>query len=122
MTATKPVLAIVDCSIGVEGNGPTVRPPNRGRTVNVKDRLGAWFLLASTDLVAADATAARVIGHDPANLQQIAKAHAQGLGEIRQDAIEIVGEKLDNLRADWDHAEVFTSLEEALSVTIGEED
>jgi uncharacterized protein (DUF362 family) len=118
VAATKPVLAIVDCSICIEGDGPTVRP-NRGRTVDMKERLGSWFVLASPDLVAADATAARIIGHDPAKLKQIAKAHEQGLGEIGEDSIELVGEKLDDLRVEWDHARIFTSLEEARAASGG---
>ena len=47
-----PDLAIIDFSIGVEGDGPTVGGEN-GRTVDLKKRLGSWLLLASTDLVAA---------------------------------------------------------------------
>ena len=67
----------------------------------MKDRLGSWLLLASTDLVAADATAARVMSHDVAQVQQIVMGHEMGLGEMREEAIEIVGEKLDHLRVEW---------------------
>jgi uncharacterized protein (DUF362 family) len=63
------------------------------------------MLLAGTDLVALDATAARITGHDPTEIKQLAMAHKQGLGEIREEAIEIVGDKLDNLRVDWKHAQ-----------------
>jgi uncharacterized protein (DUF362 family) len=96
----RPVLAIIDGSIGVEGDGPTVGE-TAGRTVDMKDRLGSWLLLASTDLVAADATAARVVSHEVANVKQLGMAYAMGLGEIREEAIEIVGAKLDDLRVEW---------------------
>ena len=55
----QPDLTIVDFSIGVEGNGPNLG--HGWRTVNMRDRLGSWLLLASTDLVAADATACRIM-------------------------------------------------------------
>ncbi|MBN1813268.1 MAG: DUF362 domain-containing protein [Anaerolineae bacterium] len=102
--AVKPDLAIVDFSIGVEGNGPTT---DRGRTVDVKDRLGSWLLLASTDPVAADATAARVMNHDAAYVDRIlTMAREQGLGKMREEKIEIVGESLDDLRVEWQPAEL----------------
>ncbi len=106
VNAVKPDLAIIDMSIGVEGDGPTVER-GKSTTVNMKDRLGSWLLLASTDLVAADATAARVINHDVAYVDRIlTMAHEQGLGAIHEESIRIVGEGLDNLRVDWLPAEL----------------
>jgi uncharacterized protein (DUF362 family) len=105
MAAVKPDLAIVDCSICLEGDGPNTAPFGRGLSVDMKERLGSWLMLAGTDLVAVDATAARIMGHDPADIKQFALAQEQGFGEIREDAIEIVGDKLDNLRVDWKHAQ-----------------
>jgi len=52
-------------------------------------------------LVAADATAARVMSHNVDQVQQIVMGYEMGLGEMREEAIEIVGEKLDNLRVEW---------------------
>jgi len=98
--AVKPDLAIIDASIGVEGNGPSAGE-NNGLTVDMKDRLGSWLLLASTDLVAADATAARIMSQDVAEVKQLSKAYEMGLGEIREESIEIVGERLDDLRVEW---------------------
>ena len=102
--AVKPDLAIIDASIGVEGDGPSVME-GQGLTVDMKDRLGSWLLLASTDPVAADATAARIISHDVADVKQLGMAHEQGLGEVREDSIEIIGERLDDLRVEWLPAE-----------------
>jgi len=104
VSAVKPDLAIVDASIGMEGDGPSAS--EGGRPADMRDRLGSWLLLASTDPVAADATAARVINHDLAYVEQIlTKAHRQGLGVIREESIEVVGERLDDLRVEWSPAE-----------------
>ena len=100
VNAVKPDLAIIDASIGLEGDGPSAGEGN-GLTVDMKDRLGSWLLLASTDLVAADATAARVMSHDVAAVKQVVMGHEMGLGEIREESIEIVGERLDDLRVEW---------------------
>lgn len=99
MTAVKPDLAVIDASIGIEGNGPSII--FGGTTVDMKDRLGSWLLLASTDLPAADATAARIMKHDVAQIRQLNMAYEQQLGEIRQEEIEIVGERLADLQVDW---------------------
>lgn len=104
-SAVKPDLAIIDFSIGMEDNGPTASWG--GTPVDMKDRLGSWLLLASTDVVAADATAARVMNLDGTYVDRIlTMAHQQGLGEIREKAIEIVGERLDDLRVKWLPAKV----------------
>lgn len=85
--AVKPGLAIVDASIGLEGDGPALM--FGGKTVDMKDRLGAWTLLASTDPVAADATAARITGQKATDIKQLVMAHDRGLGQ------------LDEARATW---------------------
>lgn len=95
----KPDLAIIDFSIGLEGDGPT--RDLGGSTVDMKQRLGSWALIASTDIMAADATAARVMNHDIRKIRHLTKGHDMGLGEIREDGIEIVGEEIDNLRVKW---------------------
>ncbi len=98
----RPDLAIVDFSIGVEGDGPTLG--HGGRQVDMKERSGSWLLLASTDLVAADATAARIMSHDPARMTQLRMGYEMGLGEIRGERIELVGERLADLRVAWNPA------------------
>jgi len=103
--AVKPAFAIVDCSIGVEGNGPHVLPGWWGTTVNFKDRLGEWLLLASTDLAAVDATAARVISHDVALVNHLQMAYHQGIGQIQEANIQLVGANLDELRVPWKPAD-----------------
>ena len=51
--------------------------------------------------MAADATAARIMSHDTKKVKQLTMGFEMGLGEIREQAIEVLGEKLDNLRVDW---------------------
>lgn len=100
VAAVKPDLAIIDFSYGVEGDGPTTGA-GEGETVDVRSRLGSWLILASTDLVAADATAARIMSHDADSITQLRMAHEMGLGEYRRGRIELVGERLDDLRIEW---------------------
>ncbi len=98
----RPDLAIIDFSIGLEADGPTRH--HGGRTVDMRDRLGSWLLLASTDVVAADATAARIMSHDPARMVQLVMGYEMGMGEVREDRIELLGERLDDLRVPWSAA------------------
>jgi uncharacterized protein (DUF362 family) len=67
----------------------------------MKERLGSWAIIASTDIRAADATAARIMSHDTKQVKQLTMGFEMGLGEIRQQSIEVLGEKLDNLRVEW---------------------
>ncbi|MBN1490894.1 MAG: DUF362 domain-containing protein [Phycisphaerae bacterium] len=96
----RPDLAIIDASIGCEGYGPFVGA-DLGQRVDMRDRLGDWLLLASTDLVAADSTAARVIGHDPEDIPHLHMAYEQGLGQAQADQIELIGASLDELIVPW---------------------
>jgi uncharacterized protein (DUF362 family) len=95
----KPDLSIIDFSIGIEGDGPTVNLG--GKTLNVKERLGSWAIIASTDIMAADATAARIMSHNTNKVKHLAMGFDMDLGEIREESIEILGEKLDNIRVPW---------------------
>jgi len=92
-------LSIIDFSIGLEGDGPSTG--QGGTTVDMKKRLGSWAVIASRDIIAADATAARMMSHDTTKVKQLAMGFEMGLGEIREESIEIVGEKLDNVRVTW---------------------
>jgi uncharacterized protein (DUF362 family) len=100
----KPDLSIIDFSIGIEGDGPT--RDLGGSTLNVKDRLGSWAVIASKDILAADATAARIMNHDVKNIKQLTMGFDMGLGEDREESIAMLGEKLENLRMDWKSAKL----------------
>ena len=99
--ALRPDFSITDFSIGCEGNGPHVLPGWWGESVDVRDRIGTWMLLASPDPVALDATSTRVIGQDPQHVEHVRLAYEQGLGQMREDRIELAGATLDELRMPW---------------------
>jgi len=100
----KPDLSIIDFSIGIEGDGPTTSWG--GTTVNMKERLGSWAIVASTDIMAADATAARVMNHEAQKIKQLTMGFEMGLGEIREEAINVVGEKIENMQVAWKPAQL----------------
>jgi uncharacterized protein (DUF362 family) len=84
-TVIKPALTVIDGFVAMEGRGPTDGTP-------VKMDL----IIAGKDVVATDATAARVMGFDPAEISHIRTAAQKGLGNI--DNIEIVGSKLEDVK------------------------
>lgn len=84
-TVIKPVLTVIDGFVAMEGKGPTDGSP-------VKMDL----IIAGKDVVATDATGARVMGIDPHEISHIRTAHQKGLGNI--DDIEIVGAKIEDVR------------------------
>jgi len=75
----------------------------------VRNRLGSWLILASKDIMAADATAARVMSHVVPDVAQLTRGYAMGLGEIHEESIELVGESLSNLQMPWLKATPFFS-------------
>jgi uncharacterized protein (DUF362 family) len=83
-TVIRPVLTVIDGFIAMEGQGPV-----DGTRVKMD------LIIASKDVVAADATGCRVMGIDPHSLSHTRRAAEKGLGNI--DNIEIVGEKLENV-------------------------
>ncbi len=90
--------AIVDCSLGVEGNGPLTRGIFDGQTIDLRARsaMGQYYLLASDDLVAADSIAAQVMGFHENETQHLQMASWLGLGQSAK--IQVVGASLDEIR------------------------
>jgi len=80
ITAFKPKMTIIDGTWGQEGLGPIFGSP-------VKMDL----IIASKDLVAADAVAGRIVGYDPKDVPITVRAAARGLGEMDLKKIEIKG-------------------------------
>lgn len=94
--------AIVDGSICLEGSGPHKAPVNDGKTILMKDRNRAkrFFVLASDDMVAADATIAGIIGAPVDTVKALRMAKHLDLGAT--EGIGIEGATLDDLKvADW---------------------
>jgi len=105
--------AVIDGSFGIEGDGPAGGgvgdiglPGFGGTTVDIRQRtpIGKYFLLASDDLPAADATAARITGHEVEDMRQLVIARNLGLGQIHR--VSLVGASLDELAMpNWKKAE-----------------
>ena len=87
LSAVKPRLAVVDAIICQEGIGPIF-----GKPVEMN------LVLAGRDLVAVDATCARLIGYEPEETLLTANAAARGLGVMDEDQIEIAGVPLDSVK------------------------
>ncbi len=100
--AIRPDLSIIDFSIGLEGNGPT--RDLGGTPVDVSERLGSWAIIASTDIMAVDATAARIMGHNTRKIEHLSMGYEMGLGAVDEQSIEFAGENPDNLKVRWKKA------------------
>lgn len=77
----RPCFAVMDATIGLEGNSPKSGIP---KVVN--------RLLASGDCVALDAVAAKVMGFDPAGIGHLAECVAAGLGTADLEQITVSGD------------------------------
>ncbi len=75
--------AVVDGIVGMEDDGPLF-----GRAVP------SGVIIAGNDLVAVDATCARVMGFDPTRIDYLSFCGWAGIGAIDEGRIEIVGEPL----------------------------
>lgn len=98
-----PQFAIVDGIVGMEGNGPL-----QGAAKN------AGVLIFGDDLVAVDATAARLMTLEPEKINHLAAA-GDFLGNLRQEKIRQIGEPIDKLRQDFAVIEDFKKLKKLTS-------
>jgi uncharacterized protein (DUF362 family) len=80
-----PALTVIDGFVAMEGRGPVHGKPVQMNTI-----------IASTDVVAADATAARAMGFDPDEVNHIRWAHESGIGT--KDNVEILGDGVDAVK------------------------
>ncbi len=78
--------AVVDGIVGMEDDGPLF-----GRAVP------SGVIIAGNDLVAVDATCARVMGFDPAHIDYLNFCGWAGIGALDENKIEIAGEPLAKL-------------------------
>lgn len=79
--------AVVDGIVGMQGDGPLYGTP-----------VSSGTLVVGNDLVAVDATCARLMGFDPAQIDYLAFANWAGIGIMAQEKIDLVGEPLASLR------------------------
>jgi uncharacterized protein (DUF362 family) len=83
-TVLHPAITIMDGFVGMEGKGPIDGTP-----------IQMNLIIAGTDPVATDATAARIMGFNPYEITHIRKAHEKGLGKSEA---QIIGEKLETVQ------------------------
>ncbi len=81
MTLRPKLMTVVDATIGQEGLGPIFGVPVR-----------MGLVLASKDLVAADAVGSRIMGYDPEEVMITVRAAARGIGEMDLDKVRVVGD------------------------------
>ena len=89
----KPKLAVMDGIVAMEGRGPINGVPRR-----------MDLLLASTDPVALDATAMRLVGIDPYTSKHVVMASEKQLGSIDESSIVLDGD-YDHYRTTFEPAE-----------------
>jgi uncharacterized protein (DUF362 family) len=89
----KPRLAVMDAIVGMEGRGPINGVPRR-----------MDMIVASTDPVALDSTAMRLVGLDPYTSEHVVLASKQGLGAIDEAGIFVDGD-FEGLRTQFEPAE-----------------
>lgn len=83
-TVIRPSLTVIDGFVGMEGKGPI-----DGTPVQMN------LIIAGTDPVATDATAARIMSFNPYKITHIRKAHEKGIGKSEA---KILGEKIDAVK------------------------
>jgi uncharacterized protein (DUF362 family) len=96
--AARPDFVIVDGVLGMEGNGPIQGGPKV-----------AGVLLFGDDVVAADATACRVMGLRPERVDYLAKAGTM-LGHLEATKIRQLGEKVESVRIEFGTVKEFEYL------------
>lgn len=90
VATAKPALAIVDAVDAMEGDGPIMGT-----------RRHTGFLAVGTDLVAVDATCARIMGLDPSKLPYLAMA-SRFLGNSDSHRIDQFGERVDRYQTQFE--------------------
>jgi uncharacterized protein (DUF362 family) len=83
-TVLKPAITIIDGFVGMEGKGPIDGTP-----------IQMNLIIAGTDPVATDATAARIMGFNPYEITHIRKAHEKGIGK---NEAQIIGQQLETVK------------------------
>jgi hypothetical protein len=81
------VFAVMDGAVCGDGAGPRTMIPKVGNV-----------LLASSDSVAIDAIAAKIMGFDPLEIPYLRMCHDRGLGVANPSEIELVGDDVSQLR------------------------
>ena len=92
------IFCVTDGTIAGSGAGPRAFQPHEKN-----------FLLASGDMVAVDAIAAKIMGFDPLNIPFIRIAHDRGLGCGDPREITVVGEDISKVNFHFYRGDTFAS-------------
>jgi len=84
------IFAVMDGTVCGDGAGPRTMDPYEGD-----------LILASSDSVAIDAVAAKIMGFDPMSIDYLRWSTERGLGEARVEKLEIVGENIEKLNFEF---------------------
>lgn len=113
--ALRPDLVVISGGFGMEGRGASLFL--KGKPVDVSKRIGGFLIIAGRDPVATDATATRLISKDwkpvppsptlgtPWYVHHIRMAYEQGLGNLDNSKISILGEEIDSLKMNWEKSD-----------------
>jgi len=74
----------------MEGNGPVV-----GNSICLE------IIVSGKNIVSVDSTCSRIMGYDPRLISHIAKSSARGIGPIKNEDIEILGDDIDEIRTSF---------------------
>lgn len=103
----KPDLTLIDGTVGMEGSGPTW-----GEPVNL------GLLVASKDVVAADAIAADIMGYTLEEVEYICAASEAGVGCCDIEQIEVLGLTVDEVRHPFRRSSIDPALLEELGIKL----
>ena len=92
------IFTVMDGTLCGNGPGPRTMTPVE------KD-----LILASSDSVAIDAVAAKIMGFDPMKIDYIRLAHEDGLGVGRIEEIEVLGEDISEMNFQFSVGDNFAS-------------
>ena len=84
------IFAVMDGTVCGDGAGPRTMDPKEGD-----------IILASSDSVAIDAVAAKIMGFDPMSIDYIRWSTERGLGEGRVENLEIAGEDIEEMNFEF---------------------
>lgn len=86
-TLIRPALHIVDAVVSMDGNGPSSGNPNK-----------TGLIVAGTDSTAVDMAVCCIMGIPPMNVTYIREAAAAGIGPASGEDLDILGERIENVR------------------------
>ncbi|MBU4076457.1 MAG: DUF362 domain-containing protein [Euryarchaeota archaeon] len=95
-SAIKPALAVMDGIVGMEGEGATNGTPADSKVI-----------ISGADCVSVDAVASEVMGFFHKDIMITRFAHERGLGVGMLDEIEVVGEKIKDVKLDFKKSKYF---------------